>query len=46
LVIEAPVITIVEAKNDNIQSGLGQCMAEMIAAQLFNERQENQVKTI
>jgi len=46
LVIEAPVIAIVEAKNDNIQSGLGQCMAEMIAAQLFNDRQENQVKTI
>jgi len=44
--IEAPVIAIVEAKNDNIQSGLGQCMAEMIAAQLFNDRQENQVKTI
>lgn len=46
LVIEAPVITLVEAKNDNIQSGLGQCMAEMIAAQLFNERKENQIKTI
>lgn len=46
LVIEAPVIALVEAKNDNIQSGLGQCMAEMIAAQLFNERKENEVKTI
>jgi len=46
LVIEAPVIAIVEAKNDNIQSGLGQCMAEMIAAQLFNERKENQIQTI
>ena len=46
LMIEAPVIIIVEAKNDNIQSGLGQCMAEMCAAQLFNQRKGNEVKTI
>ena len=37
--IEAPVLAVVEAKNENINSGLGQCMAEMIAAQLFNERE-------
>nr|WP_242022316.1 hypothetical protein [Trichocoleus sp. FACHB-90] len=41
LLIEAPVITLVEAKNDNIESGLGQCMAEMVAAQLFNQRKGN-----
>lgn len=46
LLIEAPVITLVEAKNDNIQSGLGQCMAEMLAAQLFNERKQNQIQII
>lgn len=46
LFIQAPVITIVEAKNDNIQSGLGQCIAEMIAAQIFNERRQNRVKNI
>ena len=46
LFIQAPVVTIVEAKNDNIQSGLGQCIAEMIAAQLFNERKENKIKII
>ncbi len=34
----APVVTVVEAKNDNIKSGLGQCVAEMVAARLFNER--------
>jgi hypothetical protein len=38
LLIEAPVLALVEAKNDNIASGLGQCMAEMIAAQLFNQQ--------
>jgi hypothetical protein len=46
LLIEAPVITLVEAKNDNIESGLGQCMAEMVAAQLFNQRKGNEVKAI
>jgi hypothetical protein len=46
LLIEAPVFAVVEAKNDNIQSGLGQCMAEMLAAQLFNERKGNEIKTI
>ncbi|NEQ41584.1 MAG: hypothetical protein F6K40_37480 [Okeania sp. SIO3I5] len=46
LIIEAPVITLVEAKNDNIETGLGQCMAEMIAAQLFNQQKGNQVEKI
>jgi len=38
LFIKAPLIAIVEAKNENIPSGIGQCIAEMIAAKLFNER--------
>ncbi|MGD1701193.1 GUN4 domain-containing protein [Dapis sp. BLCC M229] len=32
LEIEAPVITIVEAKNESTNVGLGQCIAEMVAA--------------
>jgi hypothetical protein len=39
LFVDAPVVFIVEAKNENIMSGLGQCMAEMVAAQIFNERE-------
>jgi hypothetical protein len=35
--LTAPLITVVEAKNDNLSSGLGQCIAEMYAAQLFNK---------
>jgi len=35
LVVQAPVLAVVEAKNDNIKSGLGQCVAEMLAAQRF-----------
>ncbi len=46
IIIKAPVIALVEAKNDNIQSGLGQCIAEMVAAQLFNQQKENEIKTI
>jgi hypothetical protein len=38
LEIEAPAIVLVEAKRDSLNSGLGQCMAEMIAAQRFNEQ--------
>ncbi|WP_353771990.1 hypothetical protein [Okeania sp. SIO2G5] len=37
--IRCPVITLVEAKNENIKGGLPQCMAEMIAAQRFNQRE-------
>ncbi len=36
--INRPVVTLVEAKNENIKGGLAQCIAEMVAAQRFNER--------
>ena len=39
LFLNTPVITVVEAKNENIMSGLGQCAAEMIASQIFNEQE-------
>ena len=44
--LKAPVITIVEAKNDNIINGFGQCIAEMVAAQQFNANEANEVKTV
>ncbi len=31
-----------ETKNENLKSGLGQCIAEMIAAQEFNRQKQNQ----
>ncbi|MDY7012182.1 MAG: hypothetical protein SVX43_01060 [Cyanobacteriota bacterium] len=46
LLIKSPVAVIVEAKNDNIQSGLGQCIAEMVAAQILNQRQDNYSETV
>lgn len=46
LTIEAPVTVLVEAKNDNLNSGLAQCMAEMVAAQHFNQARGNAIKNI
>ena len=46
LFIRAPAITLVETKNENLKSALGECIAEMIAAQLFNKMQGNTIKSI
>ncbi|MFB2919430.1 hypothetical protein [Aerosakkonema funiforme] len=46
LSVKAPVFTAVEAKNDNIRSGIPQCIAEMLAAQKFNEQQNNYIPCI
>jgi hypothetical protein len=45
-VLSAPLVTIVEAKNDNLRNGLGQCIASMVAAQLFNERAGSEIKLV
>ena len=45
-VLEAPVIVLVEAKKDDLEVGLGQCVAEMIAAQYFNVERGNEVLRI
>ena len=34
---EAPVVSLVEAKKENILKGIPQCFAELVAAQIFNE---------
>jgi hypothetical protein len=36
--VEAPVLAVVEAKRDSIPEGLGQCAAEMVAVQRFNQK--------
>lgn len=42
LFVRAPVLAVVEAKNDNVRAGYAQCTAEMIAAQIFNKRAEQE----
>ena len=36
--LRSPLIAVVEAKKEDIVNGLGQCAAEMVAIQIFNER--------
>ncbi len=45
-IVQAPVFAIVEAKNDNIKLGLGQCLAAMVAAQFFNQAQGNEIAVV
>lgn len=44
--IEAPVVVTVEAKQDDFRKGTTQCIAEMIAARLFNEQQGRPINEI
>ena len=44
--LEAPVIVLVEAKNADPTLGIGQCVAEMLAAQRFNEQKGNHIPRI
>lgn len=46
LIVTAPIIVIVEAKKENLNLGLGQCIAEMIAAKIFNQKEGNNISTI
>jgi len=46
LFVDAPVIAIVEAKNDNLKLGLAQCIAEMWAAWLYNNNQGRPLSNI
>jgi hypothetical protein len=44
--IEAPVVVVVEAKNENIRQGLNQCIAEMIAVQIFSQERHSPLETV
>lgn len=46
LLVRAPVAIGVEAKNGNVPSGLGQCAAELVAAQMFNIRAGNGIESV
>ncbi|MCP2730812.1 hypothetical protein [Limnofasciculus baicalensis] len=41
LTIKAPIVTVIEAKNENINDGLAQCIATMYGALLVNQRDPN-----
>ncbi len=46
LEIEAPAVVIVEAKRADLKTGIGQCIAEMVAAQRFNEAKNKPISVI
>ena len=45
-ILSAPLIAIVEAKNDNLRSGLGQCIAAIFASQLFNQQSSTPIDSV
>ncbi len=46
LEIETPAIVIVEAKKTELKTGFGQCIAQMVAAQRFNQAKKTPIPTI
>jgi hypothetical protein len=44
--IKEPIFCIVEAKNDNLEKGIPQCIAEMYASRIFNERRNKKIEVI
>jgi len=44
--MSAPIITVVEAKNEHIAGGLGQCIAEMYASSIFNDKEGSHLPII
>ena len=46
LLLEAPLIVLIEAKKDDPKLGIGQCIAEMLAAQRFNAEKGNDIPAV
>jgi len=45
-IIQSPIVTIVEAKKNDIEGGLGQCAAQMVGARHFNQQENSAIETI
>jgi hypothetical protein len=45
-IIQAPIVMLVEAKKGELDVGLGQCTAEMVAAQIFNANEEKAIPVV
>jgi hypothetical protein len=44
--LESPIVVAVEAKQDDFKQGINQCIAEMVAARIFNEREVTDITRI
>ena len=45
-VFASPILAVVEAKNESIPNGQGQCAAEMVAAQRFNRNAKTDIEAV
>ena len=45
-ILSAPLVAIIAAKNDNLRNGLGQCIAAMYAAELYNQRSGSSIPAV
>ena len=46
LYIKAPAVVVIEAKKEDLKPALGQCLAEMVAAQRFNQQKQQLISPI
>jgi hypothetical protein len=44
--VQGPVLAVVEAKKEDLVAGLGQCVAEMVAIRLFNDREGTPIPAV
>jgi hypothetical protein len=44
--LKYPIIMMVEAKKEDLEAGVGQCAAEMIAARMMNEKRGHPTETL
>ena len=45
-IVQTPIFSLVEAKNDSIELGLGQCIAQMLGARLYNLKEDHPIPII
>jgi hypothetical protein len=44
--IQSPIFLLVEAKKNDIKDGLGQCIAQMLGAKIFNDRENSGIDAV
>lgn len=44
--LESPIFCLIEAKDDDIETNIGQCVAQMLGARIFNEKDGNPITQI
>jgi hypothetical protein len=46
IIVEAPIISLVEAKDEDMEYGVAQCAAQMYGAKLFNDNKQKPIDVI